>query len=191
VWAAAKNNVVRYSNSNANTLKSFDSTVYSWAFSLGGGADVFRVYRAAATSGTPSFTGVWTINNDGSVSLTAQSLAPNGNAGAPSYSFTDRADTGMYWDATNARLVLSFEGADAFRVDSSATADLPNSGAFGGYKVGGTKIIGTRKTGYTNAITGTANRATSYDTSSITLVQLAQRVKALQDDLTSHGLIGA
>jgi hypothetical protein len=53
-----------------------------------------------------------------------------------------------------------------------------------------TQVVGPRRTGYTNAMTGTVNRATSYDTSTITLVQLAQRVKALQDDLTTHGLIG-
>ena len=42
--------------------------------------------------------------------------------------------------------------------------------------------------GYTNAMTGTANRATLYDTSTITLIQLAERVKAIQDDLTSREL---
>jgi hypothetical protein len=52
-------------------------------------------------------------------------------------------------------------------------------------------VVTTRRTGYTNAMTGTANRATAYDTSTVTLVQLAERVKALQDDLTTHGLIGA
>ena len=46
-------------------------------------------------------------------------------------------------------------------------------------------------TGYTNAMTGTADRATAYDTSTITLQQLAERVKALQDDLTTRGEIGA
>jgi hypothetical protein len=40
-------------------------------------------------------------------------------------------------------------------------------------------------------MTGTANRATAYDTATITLVQLAERVKALQDDITTHGLIAA
>lgn len=56
--------------------------------------------------------------------------------------------------------------------------------------VNGTQVIGSRKTGYTNAMTGTANRATSYATGTITLIQLAERVKALQDDLSLHGLIG-
>lgn len=56
--------------------------------------------------------------------------------------------------------------------------------------VNATAVVGSRKTGYTNPMTGTANRATSYATSTITLVQLAERVKAIQDDLASHGLIG-
>lgn len=54
----------------------------------------------------------------------------------------------------------------------------------------GTQVIKTRITGYTNAMTGTADRATGYDTSTITLPQLAERVKAIQDDITTHGLIG-
>jgi hypothetical protein len=58
------------------------------------------------------------------------------------------------------------------------------------YRVNGTQVVGSRQTGYVG-ITGTANRGTSYDTSTITLAQLAQRVKALQDDFTTHGLIGA
>jgi hypothetical protein len=52
------------------------------------------------------------------------------------------------------------------------------------------QVVGARITGYTNAMTGTANRATSYATGTITLAQLAERVKAIQDDLTTHGLIG-
>jgi hypothetical protein len=54
----------------------------------------------------------------------------------------------------------------------------------------GTKVVGVRRTGYTNAMTGTAERATTLATSTVTLQQLAQRVKALEDDLIAHGLIG-
>ena len=68
-----------------------------------------------------------------------------------------------------------------------ALAGTINAGQF---NVAGTKVVGARATGYTNAMTGTANRATSYATGTITLVQLAERFKALQDDLTTHGLIG-
>ena len=37
----------------------------------------------------------------------------------------------------------------------------------------------------------TANKVTAYDTTTVTLAQLAARVKSLQDALTTHGLIGA
>lgn len=53
----------------------------------------------------------------------------------------------------------------------------------------GTQVIGQRKTGWA-AATGTATRST-FATTTVTTEQLAQRVKALIDDLTSHGLIGA
>lgn len=52
-----------------------------------------------------------------------------------------------------------------------------------------TQLVGARKTGW-SAATGTASRST-FATSSVTLPQLAERVKALLDDLISHGLIGA
>ena len=50
-------------------------------------------------------------------------------------------------------------------------------------------VVGARKTGWT-AATGTATR-TTFATSTVTLPQLAERVKALLDDLIAHGLIGA
>ena len=58
-------------------------------------------------------------------------------------------------------------------------------------KIAGTQVVSTRVTGYT-AFTGTnTNRGTAYDTATITLPQLAERVRALQIDLTAHGLVGA
>jgi hypothetical protein len=59
------------------------------------------------------------------------------------------------------------------------------------FKVAGTKVVGARKTGW-GAPTGTATR-TTFDTSTVTLPQLAERLKALLDDLSAtagHGLIG-
>lgn len=53
----------------------------------------------------------------------------------------------------------------------------------------GTQVVGTRVTGW-GAPTGTPTRST-FATGSVTLPQLAERVKALIDDLTTHGLIGA
>lgn len=60
------------------------------------------------------------------------------------------------------------------------------------YKVNTVQVVGARKTGWT-AATGTATR-TTFDTATVTLPQLAERVKALIDDLhatAGHGLIGA
>jgi len=57
--------------------------------------------------------------------------------------------------------------------------------------ISGNQIIGVRKTGWATA-TGTATR-TTFDTASVTLPQLAERMKALLDDLhatAGHGLIG-
>ena len=59
----------------------------------------------------------------------------------------------------------------------------------GEYFILGNPIIGSRKTGWT-AATGTATR-TSFDTSTVSTAQLAERLKALLDDLISHGLIGS
>jgi len=50
-------------------------------------------------------------------------------------------------------------------------------------------VVGMRKGGWT-AATGTATR-TTFETSTVTLPQLAERLKALIDDLIAHGLIGA
>jgi hypothetical protein len=55
--------------------------------------------------------------------------------------------------------------------------------------IGSSQVVGTRVTGWA-AATGTATR-TTFATGSVTTAQLAERVKALIDDLTTHGLIGA
>lgn len=57
------------------------------------------------------------------------------------------------------------------------------------YYVNGLPVVQARKTGWSPG-TGTASRAT-FATSTVTLESLAQRFKALLDDLIAHGLIGA
>lgn len=54
--------------------------------------------------------------------------------------------------------------------------------------ISGTQVVGTRVTGW-GTMTGTATR-TAFDTATVTTSQLAERVKALTDDLRTHGLIG-
>ena len=58
-----------------------------------------------------------------------------------------------------------------------------------GFAINTVQVVGARRGGW-SAASGTATR-TSFDTSSVTTVQLAERVKALIDDLIGHGLIGA
>jgi hypothetical protein len=58
----------------------------------------------------------------------------------------------------------------------------------GFYRVDGVKVVGNRIAGWA-VPGGTASRA-SFETGTVTVFQLAQRVKALIQDLTDHGLIG-
>ena len=76
------------------------------------------------------------------------------------------------------------DGTNKLRVSGGVTVDTGNS-----YKVNDVAVVGVRKTGWA-AATGTATR-TTFATTTVTTEQLAQRVKALIDDLISHGLIGA
>lgn len=55
--------------------------------------------------------------------------------------------------------------------------------------VNGTQVLTSRRTGW-GAPTGTATR-TTFATTTVTLPQLAERVKALIDDLMTHGALGA
>lgn len=76
-------------------------------------------------------------------------------------------------------------GTEQFSV--AGNAELTQSGNT--FKINGNPVVGARKTGWA-AASGTATR-TAFDTSTVTASQLAERVKALIDDLVSHGLIGA
>jgi hypothetical protein len=70
----------------------------------------------------------------------------------------------------------------------SVTGKIQLTATGNSYMVGTNNVVGSRKTGWA-AATGTATR-TTFATSTVTTADLAQRVKALIDDLISHGLIG-
>lgn len=75
--------------------------------------------------------------------------------------------------------------------DAAAEMDATNGGQpvkVTTLKVGSNQVVTARQTGWT-AATGTATRGT-FATGSVTLPDLAERVKALIDDMTTHGLIG-
>jgi hypothetical protein len=94
-------------------------------------------------------------------------------------------------NVSGATVVIQNKGTTKITVDTALVTfvdaiNLP----VGGVQVSATKVVGARVTGYV-AFTGTnTNRGTAYDTATITLPQLAERVRALQVDLTAHGLIG-
>lgn len=67
----------------------------------------------------------------------------------------------------------------------SVTGDVASTGAF---FVDGVQVVSNRQTGW-GSPTGTATR-TTFATTTVTTEQLAQRLKALIDDLTTHGLVG-
>ncbi len=69
----------------------------------------------------------------------------------------------------------------------SANALVMGSGV--ALQANGTQVVGARRTGW-SAASGTATRS-AFATSSVTTAQLAERVKALIDDLIAHGLIGS
>ncbi len=67
--------------------------------------------------------------------------------------------------------------------------EITNNFFRGALSLNATQVVSTRRTGWT-APTGTPTR-TTFTTSTVTLTGLAERVKALIDDLITHGLIGA
>jgi hypothetical protein len=105
----------------------------------------------------------------------------------------------FYMDSSNnERLVLgtglfairdSSDTTSLFTFLSSGVAQAAAWDATTEHRTNGTKVLGARDTGYV-AMTGTSNKNTVYDTSTVTLAQLAGRVMALQASLTTHGAIG-
>lgn len=89
--------------------------------------------------------------------------------------------------------------ANNFSVGNGVRIGVPTSGFLGAgrlncagaYYINGLQVVRARFTGWSTA-TGTPTR-TSFDTATVTLPELAERVKALIDDLhatAGHGLIG-
>jgi hypothetical protein len=116
-----------------------------------------------------------------------QSFWPDGTSSAPAYSFASDHARGFYISGTVVGCVTTTYKV----VNGSNEASLAPTTLGFNPGTGNVQVLTTRRTGYTNPWTGTLNRATLYDPSTVTLVQLAQRVAALQTDFESHGLVGA
>lgn len=96
--------------------------------------------------------------------------------------------TTVGFNSSTSRLVFKVDTLDnALQVDGSGNTTIPTGAHF---RINGQNIIGDRSTGWA-AATGTATR-TAFDTATVTVSQLAERVKAILDDLiTDHGIFGA
>lgn len=80
---------------------------------------------------------------------------------------------------TSTAAVTAGAGAEAAALVPGVTPNV---------QLAGTQVVGPKITGW-GAPTGAATR-TTFDTATVTLPQLAERVKALLDNLVTHGLIG-
>lgn len=89
-------------------------------------------------------------------------------------------DPSLYLDSVNPIYIRDTSSNVRWTLSTAATPALSANGV---------QLLTTRRTGWA-AATGTATR-TAFATGSVTLPQLAARVKALLDDLLTHGLIGA
>ncbi|MVA44700.1 hypothetical protein GOZ83_06335 [Agrobacterium vitis] len=115
------------------------------------------------------------------------------------FNFTSSALTdGIYLAASNSNPTIGITGSSAsanlnIRAAGTGRITFANSTTYfastGELCIGDTKVLGARDTGWV-AMTGGGNKTTSYDVSSVTLVQLAGRVAQLQSVLTSQGIIG-
>lgn len=88
----------------------------------------------------------------------------------------------------NFEVINNAYSASVLSLSDAGVLNLPV--AAGRLQIAGTQVVGPRDTGWA-AMTGSTNKNTTYDTSTVTLAQLAGRVMALQAALTTHGLIGA
>lgn len=84
---------------------------------------------------------------------------------------------------------LIVNNQSAIQAYSDQIISVQNIRTEGVFKVSTSQVVGPRSTGW-SAMTGTADKATVYDTAAVTLAQLAGRVLSLQAALTTHGLIG-
>ena len=117
-----------------------------------------------------------------------------GAQSATGVAFRMAAQQKLSFTATNDRYLTWNTGVFQYwSGGGSPSLEITDAGAMNIYQpfsIFGTQVVTSRRTGFTNAMSGTANQGTAYNTATITLVQLAERVKAIQDALTTHGLIG-
>lgn len=168
------------------------STAHSWS-----GVQTFTTPVLGAATGTSV---VVSGNNGFKVTNTVQIGDPPG-VGYPGIWFGTNTASPTYLNyaflydsapTTGGTILNAPAGQNILlRIDNILVAQFHAAGleVVGVITNGGTQVLSTRNTGWA-AMTGITNKATVYDTATVTLPQLAGRVMALQAALTTHGLLG-
>ena len=165
----------------------FTSDIYLKSVNRGGFSSTFSSalftgsWSVSSTYGTANMAG----QTSSSVAITGGSTIGQSSVGATNF-FANDASSGI----SGATTAVDVQDAN-FRVFAGTTQKLRIDYTNGEVYIQSSRVLSTRKTGWSTA-TGTATR-TTFATSTVTTEQLAERVKALIDDLHStagHGLIG-
>jgi hypothetical protein len=156
-------------------------------------ADISATAAIAGTKVSPNF-------GTQNITTTGQVLANAGTSTSPGYSFTGDTNTGFTRPTTDS-IALVEGGVERMRLTNTGRVGIGttspayhldvngDANVTGVLRVDATQVVTNRRTGWA-APTGPATR-TTFATSSVTTAQLAERVHALIDDLTAHGLIGS
>lgn len=125
---------------------------------------------------------VWLASDSGYVGIRSEDGAYRVRAGK--LASDNRIIIDLYDAAGGSAVVIrDSAAADMVKLDSDGNVDFQ-----GEVRRNAVKLLGARDTGWT-AFTGTASKG-GFATGTVTLTQLAQVVKALQDALTAHGIVG-
>lgn len=188
----------------------FDSSGYDFTFYDSAGARSLQFDMSdSAGAAVNTWTGRLYLNGDGGRSLV---YFGDGAYSENKLVLTDYSGSGRLWsvDTTHASFsTITSHGGFKHVVGSDYMTFSPNAAGvqfdlnassriffFNGilncgeeYRIDNTKVVGNRVTGWT-AWTGTAQRGTK-NADAVGLTDVARALKALIDDLISHGLIGA
>lgn len=124
-----------------------------------------------------------TLKQNQRIYLNANGVDASGLSRFPS----DPLDSYITYNSSLSAIVAVVGGSASLQVYSDHVG--LDTGKY--FSIGANQILSARDTGWTAFSGSASDKATAYDTATITLPQLAGRVRAMQVALTTHGLIGA